>query len=283
VNRHKANRALPDRAGFHTHLQRLATALGWTRSSYVLISGFVATLFVIGVVWWPLAQDALATIDWNRPLWPQVDWLLLSIFAAMSLLIMAVADLKADALVVFVGLAGGLVIESWGTQTELWTYYTLERPPLWIIPAWPIASLSIDRLVRILRHTLRRLVQRLATSSHPAVFPILYWLLFPAFYALMLAFVLPVRTKSLTLTSLLLCALLTLTPTDYRLAVLTFAAGSGLGYFLERWGTTRSCWTYYTQQTPPLFAVLAHGMAAVAFWRVGLLIRQLLQSFLNRD
>jgi hypothetical protein len=283
VNRHKANRALPDRAGFQPHLQRLATALGWTRSSYVLISGFVATLFVIGVVWWPLAQDALATIDWNRPLWPQVDWLLLSIFAAMSLLIMAVADLKADALVVFVGLAGGLVIESWGTQTELWTYYTLERPPLWIIPAWPIASLSIDRLVRILRHTLRRLVQRLATSSHPAVFPILYWLLFPAFYALMLAFVWPVRTKSLTLTSLLLCALLTLTPTDYRLAVLTFAAGSGLGYFLERWGTTRSCWTYYTQQTPPLFAVLAHGMAAVAFWRVGLLIRQLLQSFLNRD
>ncbi|HQN44168.1 MAG TPA: hypothetical protein PLA25_08540, partial [Anaerolineaceae bacterium] len=56
------------------------------------------------------------------------------------------------------------------------------------------------------------------------------------------------------------------------LAVLTFAAGSGLGYFLELWGTTRYCWTYYTQQTPPLFAVLAHGLAAVAFWRVGRLL-----------
>ena len=52
--------------------------------------------------------------------------------------------------------------------------------------------------------------------------------------------------------------------------MLTFAAGAGLGYFLEVWGTTRECWTYYTRETPPLFAVLAHGMAA-AFWRAGLL------------
>jgi hypothetical protein len=45
-----------------------------------------------------------------------------------------------------------------------------------------------------------------------------------------------------------------------------------LGYFLELWGTTRQCWTYYTFETPPLFAVLAHGMAAVAFWRVADLV-----------
>ena len=30
-------------------------------------------------------------------------------------------------------------------------------------------------------------------------------------------------------------------------------------------------WTYYTFEKPPLFAVLAHGMAALAFWRVYLL------------
>jgi hypothetical protein len=57
-----------------------------------------------------------------------------------------------------------------------------------------------------------------------------------------------------------------------------FAAGAGLGYFLELWGTTRLCWTYYTQQTPPLFAVLAHGMAAVAFWRVYALYLKFLPS-----
>ena len=33
-----------------TPWRRLAKALGWTRSSYFLMSGFVATLFVIGVV-----------------------------------------------------------------------------------------------------------------------------------------------------------------------------------------------------------------------------------------
>lgn len=252
--------------------RRLAATLGWTRASYVLMSSFVAILFLIGVVWWPLAREALAYLDWKRPLWTQVDWLLLSIFAAMSLLIMAGADLKTDALIILVGLAGGLVIEGWGTQTELWTYYTLERPPLWIIPAWPIASLSIDRLVRLLQ----RLAARATPVAHPILFPALYWLLFPAFFALMLIFAWPTLDKSLTLMALILCTLLTLTPTDYRLAVLTFAAGSGLGYFLERWGTTRFCWTYYTRQTPPLFAVLAHGMAAVAFWRTALLFKLLL-------
>jgi len=60
-----------------------------------------------------------------------------------------------------------------------------------------------------------------------------------------------------------------------RLSGLTFITGSGLGYFLELWGTTRACWTYYTYQTPPLFAVLAHGMAALAFWRAVLLIKMM--------
>ncbi len=64
--------------------QRLTTALGWTRSSYVLMSLFAATIFVICVVWWPLAKDALSYIDWSRPLWPQMDWLLLSKDAGTS-------------------------------------------------------------------------------------------------------------------------------------------------------------------------------------------------------
>jgi hypothetical protein len=255
--------------------QRLVAALGWTRSSYYLMSAFLATLLVIGIVWWPLAREALSYVDWNRPLWLQMDWLLLFDFAIMSLLIMAGADLKADALIVFVGLAGGLVIESWGTQTELWTYYTLERPPLWIIPAWPIASLSIDRLTRLLRH----LVQRCMPALNPAVLRGLYWSSFLAFYGLMLTFVWPTMDKSLTVMALLLCGVLILSPTDPLVAVLTFGAGSGLGYFLELWGTTRLCWTYYTQATPPLFAVLAHGMAAVAFWRVALLLQQLWGRF----
>jgi hypothetical protein len=40
------------------------------------------------------------------------------------------------------------------------------------------------------------------------------------------------------------------------------------------------CWTYYTLETPPLFAVFAHGMAALAFWRSGLLVMQLVEHAL---
>jgi hypothetical protein len=249
----------------HSRWRQLAAEFGWTRSSYYLMSSFLATLLLLGYVWWPLAADYLALIDRGQPIWPQLDWLLIGIFFAMSLLITAGADLKTDSWILFVGLAGGLVIESWGTQTELWTYYTQERPPLWIIPAWPIASLSIDRLVRLLDHL---------TSPLPDhTWRIIYWVVFPAFLTLLFSFVWPTRTQSLTVMALVLCTFLTASPTDHRLALLTFAAGTGLGYFLERWGTTRLCWTYYTQETPPLFAVLAHGMAAVAFWRVALLLK----------
>jgi hypothetical protein len=247
---------------------RIPAEYGWTRSSYYLLSAFLATLFLLAYVWWPLAEEYLEQIDVSQSLWRQIDWLLIGIFLVMSVLIMAGADLRQDFWILSVGLAGGLVIESWGTQTELWTYYTLERPPLWIIPAWPIASLSIDRLVRISDRFL--FTDR---GSRPSV--IAYWLIFPAFLGLMVFFVWPTIDKPLTIAALFLCAFLIITPTDHRLAIITFAAGAGLGFFLEYWGTTRLCWTYYTGQTPPLFAVLAHGMAAVAFWRTGVLLRQI--------
>lgn len=245
--------------------QNLATTLGWTSSSYIMLSIFLTTLVVIGVVWWPLVEAYLATYNPNHSPWVQIDWLLLGNFLLMSILIMAGADLKTDLFIILIGLGGGLAIEGWGTQTELWVYYTVERPPLWIIPAWPIANLSVERLVRLLRRWIPD------TWNHK-VFLALYWLVFPAFFAMMAVFVWTTLDKSLTVLALTACALMIARPTDHRRAVLTFIAGVGLGYFLELWGTTRHCWTYYTLQTPPLFAVLAHGFAAVAFWRSGLLV-----------
>lgn len=131
---------------------------------------------------------------------------------------------------------------------------------MWIIPAWPIASLSIDRLFRLMNAKIKNQI--------PKVISIFYWLVFLGFFIYMLYFVYPTMDKSLTIMALALCAFLILTPVDQRAMLFTFLAGSGLGYFLELWGTTRYCWMYYTGQTPPFFAVLAHGMAAVAFWRV---------------
>lgn len=245
-------------------IRRITSWFGWTRHSYYILSGFLLVCGLIVYIWWPLAKEVLGTIDWRGPWWRTFDWLLVGIWLAMSLLIMAKANLKRDARLVFVGLVGGLVIESWGTQTNLWFYYTAERPPLWIIPAWPIAALATDRLVRLLLQA-RFIQDKVATTSYPS--KIAYGLIFGGFSILMLSFVAPTFDKSLTILAILLCALLILSPTDFRVATLTFLAGAGLGYFLEFWGTTRQCWTYYTYQTPPLFAVLAHGMASVAFWR----------------
>ena len=211
-----------------------------------------------------------------------MDWLLIGIFLFMSLTIISRADLRTDGLIVFVGIFGGLAIESWGTQTNLWHYYTTERPPLWIIPAWPIASLSIDRVTRFFDWTVNRTTLNSKASILQSLFSVLYWITFASFYTLMLAFVAPTFDKSYTWLSLLLCGLLILTPTNHRMALLTFFAGAGLGYYLELWGTTRECWTYYTFQKPPLFAVLAHGMAAVAFWRSGLLIKKILDIMKQR-
>jgi len=252
--------------------RRALDLFGWTKHSSVLLSGFLLAIFLIVYIWWPLAEEVLSYIDWNGPWWLYTDWLLLGIFLFMSLTIISRANLKTDGLIVFVGVFGGLAIESWGTQTNLWHYYTAERPPLWIIPAWPIASLSIDRITKIFNYGIRRLESSVqCQETLHSIFKILYWITFALFYTLMLVFVAPTFDKSYTWLSLFLCGLLILTPTDHRTAILTFVAGAVLGYYLELWGTTRECWTYYTFQKPPLFAVLAHGMAAVSFWRAGLI------------
>jgi hypothetical protein len=270
---------------YNAHMTKLRELLGWTRHSYYLLSAFILVCVLIIYIWWPLIEEYLSYMDGRLPWYYYVDWLLLGIFLFMSLTIMARADLKADGLIIFVGLCGGLVIESWGTQTNLWHYYTAERPPLWIIPAWPIASLSIDRITRALNSVSTKFTKDTNLSSFNFVNFVsfvekaFYWLTFCGFYILMLWFVAPTFDKPYTLGALLICAVMILTPPDRRLSVLVFAAGTGLGYFLEVWGTTRGCWIYYTNETPPLFAVLAHGIAAVAFWRTGLLLQQLLGKF----
>ncbi len=267
---------------YNARMTKLRQLLGWTRHSYYLFSAFILVCILIIYVWWPLIEEYLSYMDGRLPWYYYVDWLLLGIFIFMSLTIMARADLKVDGLIVFVGLFGGLVIESWGTQTNLWHYYTAERPPLWIIPAWPIASLSIDRITRVFDFLSTKITNFTKLREDNFVkfvsfvdYKVLYWLTFGGFYLLMLWFVAPTFGKSYTIGALIICALMILTPTDYRKAFLIFVAGAALGYFLEVWGTTRECWIYYTNETPPLFAVLAHGMAAVAFWRAGLLAQKL--------
>lgn len=259
--------------------KQVSSLFAWTRDSGILLGAFFLTVGLIAYVWWPLAVEATKYVDWTGEWWRYMDWLLVGIFLFMSVAIIARANLRLDAFTIFVATFGGLVIESWGTQTNLWHYYTAERPPLWIIPAWPIATLTINRIVSVLDVISTKFTQELKEKNFGRVIffefnlKTAYWILFTSFFALMLYFTAPTFDKSYTILSILLVALLILTPTDHRLAILIFIAGAGLGYFLELWGTTRECWTYYTFEKPPFFAVLAHGMAAVAFWRTELLVK----------
>ena len=264
--------------------QRLAASLAWTPASFGLLSSFSVIILLVMIVWWPLVRDYLATANPQHAIWQQMDWLLVGIFAAMSLLIMSGANLKRDAWIIAVSLAGGLAIESWGTRTHLWNYYTFESPPLWILPAWPVASLAIDRLTRLLQHRRRlcrailagfppaRLVDPAGQHPHPvlACFPCILWL--------DAGFCPPHPGPTCYLAGVSGQRAVSDCAQRCRKAVLIFIAGSSLGYFLELWGTTRACWTYYTLQTPPVFAVFAHGLASVAFWRVGTLFKHLLYA-----
>ncbi|MDF1512382.1 MAG: hypothetical protein P1S60_01100 [Anaerolineae bacterium] len=110
----------------------------------------------------------------------------------------------------------------------MWNYYTGEAPPLWILPAWPIANLAINRIVHYLRITLPRRPRRL--------WIVLYWIIFPVFLATMLPFVWSTIDKPLTTLATLACVLIVIKPTNHRTAVLTFAGAISLGYFLELWG-----------------------------------------------
>ena len=83
------------------------------------MSGFFLTLFLLGYVWWPLAEEYLSYIPWDGEWWRYMDWLLILIFLFMSLTIMANADIKKDIRIIFIGLIGGLVIESWGLKRNL--------------------------------------------------------------------------------------------------------------------------------------------------------------------
>jgi len=246
----------------------------WTKTSSAILGGFLLVLFLIGYVWWPLLDEYLGYFNPEFPIWLQIDWLLIGNFLVMSVLITLNADIKADLPYLLIALAGGYIIEAWGTRSGLWTYYTLETPPLWIIPAWPIAALSVKRAYDLLKGVLARIPDRWFCWA--------YWPAFGVFFILLIRFVLPTLRHPLTLLALAVCTLVILFGRDHRAKLSIFILGSILGYFLERWGTTRLCWSYYTGGTPPFFTVLAHGMASVAVFQVYIVFQALWCLFLEK-
>lgn len=212
----------------------------------------LAVLGLLGLVYLAAAVVWHRYIDLSRGM----DWLLAGIWAGMTALLCWRVDLRRDVARAAVGFVGGLAIEAWGTHSQLWTYWTAERPPVWILPAWPVAALTIDRLARLLDPLL------------PArLGPVGYWTLVPAFVVWMSWFAWPTAGHRATQVAIVAMGLVLVWPGNRREDLLLFLAGTGLGVFLEYWGTSRWCWSYYTHEIPPGPAVVAHGFASVAFAR----------------
>lgn len=243
----------------------LEKELAFNRTSWILLAMFIVTLTTIILIRLDLFMDYYKVAG--------LDWLLIAIFAVMGAILIAGANLKKDIYIIIAASIGGLVIESWGTQTEMWQYYTElppyndpSRPPWWIIPAWPISCLTINRLYIFLDILIKKVDSR--------IFNWLYWPIFSAFYSYFFFFYR--HTVNLPFTWLImgLSIYMFFKPGDTRKSVMIFIAGSMLGYFLEYWGTSRSCWVYYNREVPPLEAVMAHGAASVAFARIALRIER---------
>jgi hypothetical protein len=222
--------------------------LRYDRRSLVALSVLVLVQITIGFSFQELVHA-------NRWMWK--DHLLIGTWIAMTLLLTWDIRPERDIPLLCVGLLGGFVIEWWGTTTSLWRYFTQERPPVWILPAWPTAALAIDRLARFCTLGVK-------TLKRP---DLLYWTILPAILVSMTLFALPgIRVPSTWVVLALMVGTIVWKPLPARDLCL-LVAGTSLGYFLESWGTTRRCWLYYTFETPPEIAVWAHGFAAVTFSR----------------
>ncbi|MEZ4241490.1 MAG: hypothetical protein R3F59_36140 [Myxococcota bacterium] len=223
---------------------------GYDRRSVATLALLCLGYAVIGLVW----RRYLDVSQGN-------DWLLTGIWVFMTALLCWGIAPRRDLIRAAVGFGGGMYVEAWGTVTSIWWYFTAERPPLWILPAWPVAAIAIDRLSRAVDVVVPDIDLRWA-----------WWLTLPPFVVLMTWFVWPYVHEPLTQLSIAAMIAVLLVPGRTRQDVTLMLAGAGLGVFLEYWGTSRHCWNYYTGEIPPPAAVLAHGFASVAFQRVAAVV-----------
>jgi hypothetical protein len=230
--------------------EMLVLRAGYDKKSLVLVAVVVAIGAASGAYW----REYLSLT------WADFDPLLVFCWVGMVALAAWRFSIKRDLPLAAVAFVGGAMIETWGTRSGLWTYFTHEKPPLFILPAWPIAALATERLT----HAFDRLSRPIELGRW--ALRAIYGTVFLAFCMLLFSWTAKGREHPTTMLAYGLVAITCLSRTP-REDLLRFGAGSLLGFVLEYWGTTRLCWTYWDGRTPPLAAVLSHGFATVAFAR----------------
>lgn len=226
---------------------------GYDKKSLAVVATVAAIGTASGVVW----------RDYVSLTWADFDPLLVFCWLFMVALAAWRFSLRRDLPLAGVAFVGGAMIETWGTRSGLWTYFTHECPPLFILPAWPVAALATERITHIFGHLVEKVPLKLGRAPIRA----LHAAALIAFCMFLWTWTSPGRSHPTTTIAYVLVAITCLTGRTPREDLLRFVTGSILGALLEYWGTTRFCWTYWDHKTPPLPAVLSHGFATVAFAR----------------
>jgi len=248
----------------------LRLPLGFNRTSFLTLAALLVTILFL-IFRWP----QLAAAEWNAMArhpdwWLHADWLLICLAAFFIFCTAFDAHPRLDISTVAAGMIGGAIIEVWGTRAGVWYYYTHERPPLWILPAWGMSALSNERLQRILMHYLPASWQEelLTGRIGQPVWRWIYGFTMTGAVAFFLWWSRGYLTHPATwvVLALIVSALVSGKYPAYAMSL--FFTGALLGIFLEIWGTTRHCWNYYDGKTPSPFPIMGHGVAAICFWKM---------------
>lgn len=222
---------------------------GYDRKSLVAALILALLYLAIGFLWSELLRQNQADITWR----------LITLWAGMTALVCWRVQPRHDLALAAVALAGGFAFEWWGTHAQLWHYFTGEQPPLWILPAWPVAALATKRLAPLLETV---------CSKAPLSWKAVYWTLMLLFAAGMIRFLWPSLRHWSSQVATAAILIVIATGKAHRRDLGLLLAGTGLGFLLEYWGTSHQCWTYYTAQTPPPITAAAHGFAQVCYARL---------------
>ena len=208
-----------------------------------LVVGFIAAIALLRFdLFLAAGKVTLMRLEGGGPArWKLIGEVVLfgGILLATARLIPARVEPLRDGTIAVLATAAGYVAEYWGTHAGIWTYYTRERPPLWIVPAWTLGALVIDRLGSRAETDLG---PRLDDAKHRAT----YWTLLILFLLVTVSFVFPRPSLASFAGLAALAAFLAYKPEPRRDAWL-FAAGLACVFFADLWGVTNNCWRYHTQ------------------------------------
>lgn len=172
----------------------------------------------------------------------------------------AAANPAHDLAVLVIASAAGFAAEAWGTRLGLWTYYTWERPPLWIVPAWPLGAALVERVAARAR-------ERFGPAPAGA-----YRVAAAAAFSICAAFCAPWRASPAAWAGLAAVAAALWAGADAREEFWPLVVGFGAIVFADGWGTTNGCWSYYVAARPfGLARGVIFGMAFDAAVVVGCL------------